>query len=85
MRNNLALRAVLGVTLAYSCLIQFADGQELTTEKCDTLLAELQPKSDALWRTIPWKTSLLEAQKAATEENKPIFIWAMDGHPLGCT
>ena len=85
MRNSYTYKALIGVTLAYSCLLQVAAGQGLTTEKCDRLLAELQPKSDALWRMIPWKTSLLEAQKAAAEENKPIFIWAMDGHPLGCT
>jgi hypothetical protein len=37
------------------------------------------------WRTIPWETSLLAAQRAAVEQAKPLFIWAMDGHPLGCT
>lgn len=46
---------------------------------------ELQPGSDETWRTIPWKTSVLAAQKIAGEQQKPIFIWAMDGHPLGCT
>ncbi|MEM7559432.1 MAG: hypothetical protein AAF394_09930 [Planctomycetota bacterium] len=85
MRLNFANNAMISLAFACTCLLQFAAGQELTAEKCDTLLAELQPKSDALWRTIPWKTSLLEAQKAAAKENKPIFIWAMDGHPLGCT
>ena len=40
---------------------------------------------DEPWRSIPWKISLLEAQKVAAREKKPIFIWAMDGHPLGCT
>lgn len=37
------------------------------------------------WRSIPWRTSVLEAQRTAAVEGKPIFIWAMDGHPLGCT
>ncbi len=37
------------------------------------------------WRTIPWETSLIEAQNIAAREKKPIFIWAMDGHPLACT
>jgi hypothetical protein len=37
------------------------------------------------WRTIPWKVSLIEAQAIAVRDRKPIFIWAMDGHPLGCT
>jgi hypothetical protein len=46
---------------------------------------ELRPDPDAKWRSIPWKLSLLDAQAAAAESQKPIFIWAMDGHPLGCT
>lgn len=44
-------------------------------------------KQDATagWRTIGWETDLLKAQNLAVESNKPMFIWAMDGHPLGCT
>jgi len=38
-----------------------------------------------LWRTVPWQTSLLKAQHIAARDKKPIFIWSMDGHPLGCT
>ena len=45
----------------------------------------LQPNEEEPWRTIPWKISVLDAQRASIEEGKPIFIWAMDGHPLGCT
>ena len=58
---------------------------ELSEQRCRELVAELQPGNDALWRTIPWKLSVLEARGTALKENKPIFIWAMDGHPLGCT
>jgi hypothetical protein len=46
---------------------------------------QLQPASGELWRTVPWKIDLLDAQRTAARQNKPIFIWAMDGHPLGCT
>ena len=49
------------------------------------LQTELRPNAKEAWRTIPWRTSLLEAQAIAAREGKPIFIWAMDGHPLGCT
>ncbi len=57
----------------------------LTKEEFQKLHRELQPNPKATWRTIPWKTSVLDAQAAANREGKPIFIWAMDGHPLGCT
>lgn len=39
----------------------------------------------AAWRTIDWQTDLIVAQQRAVEQQKPLFIWAMDGHPLGCT
>ncbi|MGK0185711.1 MAG: hypothetical protein ACI9R3_001490 [Verrucomicrobiales bacterium] len=37
---------------------------------------------EELWKTIPWKTSLLEARALAAQQGKPIFLWSMDGHPL---
>jgi hypothetical protein len=49
------------------------------------LHAMLQPSPDEPWRMIPWQIELLDAQQIAAKEKKPIFIWAMDGHPLGCT
>ena len=57
----------------------------LTIEDFKSLHPEIQPAQGAVWRSIPWKTDLLEAQAEAASERKPIFIWAMDGHPLGCT
>jgi hypothetical protein len=37
------------------------------------------------WLKIPWLVSLGEARKKAAAEGKPILLWEMDGHPLGCT
>lgn len=37
------------------------------------------------WATIPWGISLWEARERAAREGKPILLWEMDGHPLGCT
>ena len=62
-----------------------AKADELTQAEFLKLHAELQPDDSALWRSVPWKTSVLIAQQVAAEQKKPIFIWAMDGHPLGCT
>ncbi len=59
--------------------------EELSEAEFSRLHAKLQASSEAPWRTIPWKISLLDAQRASASQKKPIFIWAMDGHPLGCT
>ncbi len=58
--------------------------ENLTQEEFQQLHTKLQPGA-ATWRTIPWRTSLLDARRVAAQEEKPLFIWAMDGHPLGCT
>ena len=33
---------------------------------------------------IPWLTNLGDARAKAAAEGKPILLWEMDGHPLGC-
>ncbi len=50
----------------------------------DALHRELRPPKDEAWRTIPWKLSVLDAREAAAREKKPVFLWSMNGHPLGC-
>jgi hypothetical protein len=72
------------MTFALLSLLWFGPSG-LTVDEFRTLHAQLQPAKDEAWRTIPWKVSLIEAQAAAAREKKPLFIWAMDGHPLGCT
>jgi hypothetical protein len=79
-------RCIVLVILALIALpIDLSEAQEWD----DSLFADLHKEvcqcPDDTWRTIPWKTDLLEAQRLSLAESKPIFIWAMDGHPLGCT
>lgn len=40
---------------------------------------------DLAWQRLPWSIDLLEARGKAAREGKPLFLWEMDGHPLGCT
>ena len=39
---------------------------------------------DEKWNEIPWLSNLWEARQNAAAEGKPILLWEMDGHPLGC-
>lgn len=46
----------------------------------------IKPKTtEENWVQIPWMTSLWAARERAAAEGKPILLWEMDGHPLGCT
>ena len=72
-------------TLLFSLLAFTIPASALDLAEFERLHQEIQPAEDAVWRSIPWETSVLDAQAKAAREGKPIFIWAMDGHPLGCT
>lgn len=60
--------------------------------------AELNDKNLAEWRdrirpkteercfeTVAWLPTFWEGVMAAQKEDKPILLWAMNGHPLACT
>ena len=36
------------------------------------------------WRDVRWRHDLWEARIESAKSGKPIFIWAMNGDPLGC-
>lgn len=45
----------------------------------------LPAKGEMRWREVPWRASLWDAVIDANREEKPILLWAMNGHPLACT
>lgn len=49
------------------------------------LIQEILPSvEESAWAKIKWRTNLWEARREASEAGKPIYLWEMDGHPLGC-
>ena len=46
-------------------------------------LVKTRPAERA-WASIPWQTDLWEARRLAAAAGNPIFMWAMNGNPLGC-
>jgi len=59
---------------------------ELTLQNFDQFMNRVLPDSaDLDWKKIRWESQLTEAILEANREDKPILIWAMNGHPLGCT
>ena len=78
------MRVVFPFALFFLVQVAPLSAEDLTPQRFKELHTELQ-HGDEPWRTIPWKIDVLDAQRTAAKEQKPIFIWAMDGHPLGCT
>ena len=76
--------------MIFACLLAVAVGlpaqspEDFSFDEFEKLHASLVPTNE-IWKTIPWEVDLLAAQRKAADEDKLLFIWAMDGHPLGCT
>jgi hypothetical protein len=57
------------------------------------LSPDLEHQVDALlprareerWMEVPWQRNVMRARELAQKEGKPIFLWAMNGNPFGCT
>lgn len=42
-------------------------------------------QSELNWQKIPWLTTFKDGVLAADVAQKPLLLWTMNGHPLGCT
>lgn len=57
------------------------DAGELTAWR-----AHLRPSGDDLaYARIDWESTFLDGLQRAAAERKPLLLWLMNGHPLGCT
>ena len=73
---------VLGLTLASGA----ARPQELTDASYAHWRDYLLPSpADLAYKAIPWRASFWDAVVEAQAKDRPILLWAMNGHPLGCT
>lgn len=60
--------------------------EPIRAEQFAKLQALIKPsQGEEAWGKIPWLTDLWQARQIAAEKGKPILLWEMDGHPLGCT
>ena len=57
----------------------------LASDDAAKLRALIRPLDDEdPFDTIAWEISLWDARKKAAAAGKPVVLWEMDGHPLGC-
>jgi hypothetical protein len=48
------------------------------------IAAVLPTEEEDRWLEIKWRTNIAEARAEAARENKPVFLWVMNGNPIGC-
>jgi hypothetical protein len=87
MTMKLAYLSILGCAAVLLGSSNVLHGDEpIPRDQFGKLHALIKPKaSEESWTKIPWLTSLWEARLRAAADGKPILLWEMDGHPLGCT
>ncbi len=57
----------------------------LSTKQFEQLTNFIRPSNtEDKWRQTDWIPSIRGGRKMGVAKNKPLFIWAMNGDPLGC-
>lgn len=77
------LRSILGVLLI---LTVSTSTPELNDKTYAQWRDHIRPtREETSWQTIPWQPTFWNAVLEAQRLEKPILVWAMNGHPLACT
>jgi hypothetical protein len=58
----------------------------LDPQTAEAVRARVLPTAAELaWQTLQWRDALADAVLEADAVDRPVLLWAMNGHPLGCT
>ena len=81
-------RFLLGGTVglaALVCTVPTAAAPPLSPDDAARLRTVIRPgETEDPFATIPWESDLWDARTRAAAAGKPLLLWEMDGHPLGC-
>ncbi len=80
--GGLAVAALLALTGS----LHAQDADALTPETLASIRAHVLPSAEEQeWKQLGWRATLWDGVIDAQAARKPIVLWAMNGHPLGCT
>jgi hypothetical protein len=72
------------MTLAICAALAFGPaaiaGDKVDPDLIKQRVCEIKDSDTTAWRKIPWTASLLEARKLSAAEDKPIFLFTLDGN-----
>ena len=74
------------LALAASVVAQPPAAETPGPDNLDAWLAFIRPTAaERRYEEIGWRNSFWPAVQQAKELGRPILLWTMNGHPLGCT
>jgi hypothetical protein len=70
--------------LSLALALSLAAAPVLTEQNLEAVRLAVRPTAAELaYEQIPWLPTELEGVRAAYAADKPLLLWAMNGHPLG--
>ncbi|GJM20717.1 MAG: hypothetical protein DHS20C15_06320 [Planctomycetota bacterium] len=87
-RLSLALFATSWLALACAAPVASHDAESDALPpalQAEVTRLVLPDANEDAWRTLPWIPAYADAVIEAERVDKPLLMWAMNGHPLGCT
>ena len=81
LKLDIVCVALLGLTLVSSSM---ADSErESESDSLERRAARIRPTEDeSRWTQIPWVRSVIDGQRQARQERRPIMYWHVDDDPL---
>jgi hypothetical protein len=83
MRNK--LQRWLGLAVLFCPLIGFSERQLTEASFEEFRQAILPSEEEQRWLAIDWRATFWDAVQEARDLDRPVLLWAMNGHPLACT
>ena len=74
------------VTVREGCWFGWTDSKNKIYENLIVHDGGIKPtKEELAWAQIPWRSTFYDGLIDSDREQKPLLLWVMNGHPLGCT
>ena len=66
--------------------VALPEAPRLRLEDLERWRAHLLPDPEDLrFARIPWEPTFMDGVRLADQQQRPLLLWLMNGHPLGCT
>ena len=73
-------------TFLFAAIAALGQVPVLDDQSCARWRDSVRPQvKEERYLEIPWRESFYIAMNEARDTDRPILLWTMNGHPLGCT
>ena len=78
-------RLLLLIVILFSC-VKNKQEYQLNDRTYNMWKEFIKPtKEELAWAQIPWRSTFYDGLIDSDRQQKPLLLWVMNGHPLGCT